>query len=63
MCGWKIIWNLNVGIIWNDFLGKTLSIKVDIGTILNDLHSTIVNGMGSHRVHTTHVPERCSNLA
>jgi len=25
--------------------------------------TTIVNDMGSHRVHTTHVPERCSNLA
>jgi hypothetical protein len=27
------------------------------------LRTTIVNDMESHTVHTTHVPERCSNLA
>ena len=34
--------DLNVGIIWNDFLGKTLSIKVNISPTLHDLHSDVL---------------------
>jgi len=42
MCGRRSILDLNVGIIWNDFLGKTLSIKVNISPTLHDLHSDVL---------------------